>query len=99
MRFEKFAVALPSPVGNGQGAPLSVSEYIDKWVQIGGTFTATVAIQGTIDGTNWFELASSAIPTIVEIPQTVQSIRSSISGFVANTSLSVMLACRDARTD
>lgn len=99
MRFESTQLALPSPVGDGTGVAQVVKELIDKWVQVGGTFTANVTVQGTIDGTNWLNLFTTAVPDIVEVPQTVKSLRVVISGFAANTSLKVTVGSRDARSD
>lgn len=44
---------------NNQGIPLSIPKFIDKTVTFTGTFGAggTVRLQGSNDGTNWYELS------------------------------------------
>jgi len=53
-RFEAYALAVAT---NGE-LPASdtaqrCAELGDKWIQIGGTFVATLVIEGTIDGEHW----------------------------------------------
>ena len=44
---------------NGQSLVLSTGEMAQAALQVSGTWTGTLQIEGTVDGTNWFSLNSS----------------------------------------
>lgn len=64
----------------------SVVHYRDKTVQIGGTFTGTVTVEGTLDGSTWLPVAGPVTaPAILHIPQAVEKIRIAGSGWGSGT--------------
>lgn len=51
----------PLTTANPDGAPIQAPEWADRTWQATGTFGgATVAFQGSNDGTNWFSLTNAA---------------------------------------
>ena len=58
MRHEVFDLPMPSPLATGQGDAVRIAEYLNKTVQVFGTFSATVQIQGSMDGTNWVNIGA-----------------------------------------
>lgn len=74
MRFESKVLQVATSAG--AGAAILFERFIEKTVLVGGTFTATVRVQGSIDGTNFVDLtADITTPSIHEIPHTVRYIR------------------------
>lgn len=50
-------------VNLGDGSPI---ENAFMMVQLAGTFTGTVTFQGTVDGTNWVNLAGLPLATLFD---------------------------------
>jgi hypothetical protein len=95
MRFESYTIDCPTSVS--EGTPQRIEDLREKWVQVAGTFTATIAIEGTIDGSNWFVVAAVAAPGAVEVPQTVRSLRCNVTAHTAGAPL-VTLGAGNARS-
>ena len=88
-----------------EGASIDAHEYGDRTVQISGTFDgATVVLQGSNDGTNWFSLTdpqgnaisktTAAMETVMEVPLYT---RANSSGGGASQSVTISLFCRRTR--
>ena len=88
-----------------EGASIDAHEYGDRTVQIAGTFDgATVVLQGSNDGTNWFSLTdpqgnaisktTAAMETVMEVPLYT---RGTSSGGGASQSVTISLFCRRTR--
>lgn len=74
MRFESRTLVVPTSAG--EGAAIQFERFTDKCVLVAGTFTATIRIQGSIDGTNFADLTADITAAgAVEIPHTVKYIR------------------------
>jgi hypothetical protein len=76
------------PVGVGE--VFSCAELIDKSVQVGGTFFATVEVQGTLDGTTWEVLGTVSSPEVVEIPNAFRSVRLSTTSWRSGAPTAVL---------
>lgn len=83
----------------GNGEAYDCPDCTDKYVQIVGTFTATLLIQGTIDGTNWHTIASVAATGMTAVPQTLVAIRIRTDAYTSQTGLQAWLGFREARSD
>lgn len=84
------------------GEAVSLAEFADRSVQIHGTFGgASVIIEGTNDGTNWYALndlqgaaLSASTAKIEGIAELTYQIRPTISGGDGTTDISVTLFAR-----
>jgi hypothetical protein len=81
------------------GAPVSIPQWADKTVTIGGTANgATAAIEGSNDGTNWFALTNpqgTAIASgIARISENPLYIRPNLTGGGASTDMDVIICAR-----
>lgn len=77
------------------GAPLDVSRLEDKWVQVGGSgWTATISIEGTIDGTTWEQVHVSTTADIVEMLPAFKFIRCNVLAYMSGAPV-VSFAGRD----
>lgn len=76
---------------NVDGSPISFCEWADRCVSVDGTFGgATVTVQGSNDGTNWYTLnnaqgtaatfTAAGIKQIVELPKFMRPLLSGGSG-------------------
>ena len=88
--------------GSLDGIKVSVAKWADKTVQAIGTFdTATITMQGSNDGTNWFTLTdfsgtdvaftAAGGAAIAEAPFYIRPLVSSVGG---STDIDVLLLCR-----
>jgi hypothetical protein len=92
----------PLTSANAAGTAVQMPGSADRTVQITGTFdSATVVMQGSLDGTNWFTLGDPQGNTISKtsaaleaISELVRYIRPSTSGGGGTQSLTVMLLMR-----
>lgn len=84
---------------NASSGELVVRDRFDLWVQISGTFSASVQIQGTINGSDWFDIGSPVTgPTAVQVAVTMRAIRYTVSSYLSGT-VSAMMAYREGRSD
>lgn len=87
------------------GEEVETLDYVDRSVQVVGTFdSATCAIQGSNDGTNWSSLtdpAGNAIELtaagLVQVIENCRYIRPLVSSAGASTDLDVYLHVRKTR--
>lgn len=77
-----------TPVGVGD--VFSCASLIDKSIQVGGTFFATLDVQGTLDGTTWETLGSVSSPEVVEILDSFRSVRISTVSWRSGTPTAVL---------
>lgn len=82
-RPEKIALAVPAAVGIGEAA--NVFRFRDKYVQVHGTFVATMQLEGSIDGNEYFPVGApqSATPGVVAVPETIQFLRVRVTSFTS----------------
>ncbi len=77
-------IPLPVPQSVATGAFRDVHRFRDKFVQIGGTFVATLQLQGTIDGSEFFNIGGPvSSPTVIPVPETVQFLQVDVTAFTS----------------
>ena len=75
---------MPEAVATGSTKPSA--DMRDKVVQIAGTFIATLAIDGTIDGSNWNEVvAGITSPQIVDVTRWYSALRIRTTAYTSGT--------------
>lgn len=73
-RPEKIRLEVKRQVGAGRGE--HVFRFRDKYVQIHGTFVATVQVEATIDGDDYFPVGPAlSAPGVVAVAETVLFVR------------------------
>jgi len=84
--------------GTGAGAARDVYKLREKYVQIQGTFSATLQLQGSVDGANWvnLELAQTQ-PGLVSVPETVALMRVNTTGYVSGTPVCTLCGHRERK--
>ena len=83
-------IALDVPVAVGTGAPANVFRFSDVAVQVYGPFKATVQIEATISGADYFPIGTAlTTPGVVAIPFTVELIRARVTAFTSGQPLGV----------
>ena len=74
MRFETRTMEVPTSAGTG--AAVTADRFTEKSVLVAGTFTATIRIQASLDGSNWSDITGDLTTgQIVEVPHTVRYLR------------------------
>lgn len=83
----------------GVSGILDVEPYVDKFVQVYGTFVATVEIQGRVHpDAPWFTVASVSAPGITAIPQSFSAMRINVSAWTSGQPVAA-LGAMNARVD
>lgn len=68
------------------GTALKVDRFTEKTVLVGGTFTGSMKIQGSMDGTNWADLTGAiTTPSSNAITHTVAYLRVNLTALSAGT--------------
>lgn len=89
----------PLTAANAVGRAVDIGNYNKKSVAVFGTFdSATVVLQGTYDGTNWFTLTNRAGTAVsftsaghMQIDTRIKSVRPSSSGGGGSQSVTVQV--------
>jgi len=81
--FKTFEI----PASASAGTPTLVKDYRDGSVQIGGTFVATIQIEGRLDASApWSPIGSPVTaPGFVDLPHIVKEIRSNVTSFTSGS--------------
>jgi len=83
---------LTIPQANGNGDPIDVSRLADMAIQISGTFSLTLQLQGTIDGTNYVNVGSTiSAAGITAISGVYRKIRPVVSSYVSGEMVAVIV--------
>lgn len=98
MRFSPRDLAVATSVA--AGATQDVRELVNKTVQVWGTFTATVQVEGRAKTTaTWLPIgAPLTAPGFVDVPQTLAEIRLNTTAFTSGVPLAA-LAAYDSRSE
>lgn len=77
-------VQLAAPTSAGAGASANVFRFRDKYVQLHGTFVATLQLEASIDGDTYFPVgAPQSAPGVVAVPETVEFLRVRVAAFTS----------------
>jgi hypothetical protein len=88
-RPEIMTLSIPTAVGVGAAA--NVFRFRDKTVQISGTFSATLQLEGSIDGNAFQAIGSSTSTTaLISVPFAVQFLRVRVTAFTSGTPTAVV---------
>jgi len=83
-RPEKVILEVLTAVGAGKAE--NVFRFRDKTVQFGGTFAATLQLEGSIDGNEYVPVGSPVTaPGLVPVPYTVEFLRVRVTAFTSGT--------------
>lgn len=104
MRSEIYSLGMQgAAVGAGAGASQRAEEFTDHTFQLVGTFTGTVRVEGSLDGSTWFpltsDMAAAGVMTLVANAQraVVKYVRT-FSAYTAGTNVAVLYGARNTRT-
>lgn len=88
-RPEKVRLEVKKAVDVGKAE--QVFRFRDKSVQVHGTFVATVQIEATIDGSDYFAVGGAlSAPGVVPIPETVEFVRVRTTAFTSGDPKAVL---------
>ncbi|MEE9395181.1 MAG: hypothetical protein V3W41_22040 [Planctomycetota bacterium] len=82
------SVTVPVPVSVATGAAAVVTNLREKAVQLSGTFSATITIEVSLDGTNFSALTGAVdltAPAVVAIPFLAVSVRADTTVYASGT--------------
>ncbi len=85
-----FPIAMDARAAVETGDPLFVARLANMTLQVTGTFSATIDAQGSMDGVNWEDVATSLAVGFVEISERVQWLRLDTTGYVSGTPVVVL---------
>ena len=81
-------LALAVPTSVAAGAAMDVRQLADVWVQLSGTFVATIDFQVSFDhGTTWSTVATRSAGDVVEVPaaSAATHLRANTTGYSSGT--------------
>jgi hypothetical protein len=88
----------PTVNTTGDGDPIDVLQFEGKTVQISGTFSATIQMEGTITPGAWISEGSAATgAAVVEISKTYQQLRTKMTAYTSGTPVVALGARRNSR--
>lgn len=94
-RPEKVRLEVKQAVDVGRAE--NVFRFSSKFVQVHGTFVATLRVEASIDGSDYFPVgAAVSAPGVVPVPQTVEFVRVRTTAYTSGEPKAV-LAGFDAR--
>jgi hypothetical protein len=99
MRSEFLQLPMPAFPAGGPGASIDVSGLEQKFVQIGGSFTATVAVEGTINGADWVAVASVTGPMLIQVIPVFAGLRVNVTGYSSGPTPTAMVSGFNRRTE
>jgi len=83
-RPEKLTMEVPVAVGVGRVE--NVFRFRDKYLQVHGTFVATVQLEASIDGSTYFAVSTGlSAPGVVPFPETAEFARIRTTAFTSGT--------------
>lgn len=98
MRTE-FRTVSGIPQATGDSGVLEMSMYTNKWLQVLGTFTATLQIQVSLDGSTFFTLHANVNSAgLYEIAPTCKALKVQVSSYTSGQPI-VVVGGHNLRTD
>lgn len=96
MRRVEHALHVPAVAGEGDGQDCST--YVEKWVEVSGTFTGSLKVQGRLSAVFAdVATANGGVTTLVECAPPFTEIRVDTTGVLSGTPAAVLVG-RDRRT-
>jgi hypothetical protein len=93
----EHALNVPT-AATGAGTPQACRDLIDKWVQLSGTYIASVDVEASMAGTYKKIATAVASGDFVEIPQNAKFVRINVTAWTSGQPVATLRG-RDARTD
>ncbi len=88
-RPEKVRFEVKQSVAAGRAE--NVFRFRDKYVQVHGTFVATLQVEASIDGSDYFPVgAPQSAPGVVPVPETVEFVRVRTTTYTSGEPKSVL---------
>lgn len=88
-RPEKIRLEVKAEVAAGKAE--QVFRFRNKFVQIHGTFVASLQVEATIDGSDYFPVgAAQSAPGVVPLPETVEFVRVRTAAFTSGVPKAVL---------
>jgi hypothetical protein len=88
-RPEKVRLEVKQAVDAGKAE--HVFRFRDKYVQVHGTFVATVQVEATIDGSDYFPVGGAlSAPGVVPVPETAEFVRVRTTAYVSGEPKAVL---------
>jgi hypothetical protein len=84
MTYETKALNVPASVAAGT-AQSNLDSHEHLSVIVRGTFSATISVEISHDGTNFAPIGSVTAPGVVNIPMAVRAIRCNTTAFTSGT--------------
>lgn len=75
----------------GAGVAVLTKPYRNLWVQVTGTFSATLAIEASLDGENYIVIASVAAASLVEVPVPAAYVRINTTAFTSGAPAATLI--------
>lgn len=73
------------------GRAENVFRFRDKYVQVHGTFVATLQVEATIDGSDYFAVGGpQSAPAVVPVPETAEFVRVRTTAFTSGDPKAVL---------
>ncbi len=89
MRAEFNPLNVPASVA--AGTAYGCANYTDKWIQVFGTFSASLDIEGTMNGSDWFKVATAiTTPSAVQVAPTLMAIRVRTTAFTSGAPRAIL---------
>lgn len=84
LQFTMYTAQAAAQLNTSSQAPvIQVLGRNQHAIQVSGTFSASVLIEATLDGTNWFTLDTITTPSVKQYSGLYESIRASIPSFTS----------------
>jgi hypothetical protein len=97
MRLESVVLTVPAAPGNGASA--KVRDLTTKYVQVGGTFTGSLNIEVSLNGTDYVPtVAGITAPGLFEVPEPATYVRMAVGSLSSGTPTATLNGY-DIRTD
>lgn len=88
-RPEKIQMEVLAAIGAGRAD--NVFRFRDKFVQVHGTFSATLQLEASIDGSAYFSVgAALSSPGVVAFPETAEFARIRTTAFTSGTPMATL---------
>lgn len=88
-RPEKVRLEVKQAVEAGRAE--NVFRFSHKYVQVHGTFVATLQVEGSIDGSDYFAVGGAiSAPSVVPVPETVEFVRVRTTAFTSGDPKAVL---------